>query len=409
MSKRKNESKAKKVRRLNLRGLLIVVGFILVATIAATSRSSTIRISRSEDRALEQAKAIQDKGDIDLAIRNLDRYLATWPDDIEALERLAKLRAETARSLNDVMRAAALNDQLLRLDPDGKKKTDCQATRRRLVRLWVAQGEYIRQLALSRKDKRVEADESRYRAAVTVADQLVNGLRDPADSGKKLKDQRILVPGVGDTDAEAHRLLAQALEGLVRMGDLNSRARAEEEFRAALKLQPGDASSALLLAFMQLEPKLERASAKGQTKAQTPAPSQSMDEAKAEAIKSATATMNALLDGGRDSVEIRLARYRFFEKLNKPSERKAELDAALKLKPDDPTLTLYAVSDAIQRNDRAEARARLDSLPKTMQDDLEVRYRRGQLEFAEQHPDEAIEEWRKGLSAVGGSDQRLTF
>ena len=56
-----------------------------------------------------------------------------------------------------------------------------------------------------------------------------------------------------------------------------------------------------------------------------------------------------------------------------------------------------------------EARRQLDAIAESKQDDLRVKILRGYLEFAELHPDDAIDQWRRGLLLVGGSDQDLTW
>ena len=91
-------------------------------------------------------------------------------------------------------------------------------------------------------------------------------------------------------------------------------------------------------------------------------------------------------------------------------DAKTELESAIELSPKDVKLRLQAASDALGRRDGTTARRHLDAIPAEVQgEDLRVRVLRGQVEYSEQHPDEAIDQWRQGLSLVSGSNGELTW
>ena len=97
----------------------------------------------------------------------------------------------------------------------------------------------------------------------------------------------------------------------------------------------------------------------------------------------------------------------------KDGRPRAELDAALALSPENSPETiqirLQAARLALSNRDLAEARRHLELIPEDKQNDLRVRVVWGYVEFAELHPNEAIDQWRRGLTLVGGGDQSLTW
>lgn len=358
MSQPNNEPLVHRVRRVNVRGLAILGGLILVLAVGYFPlRAHSNRAVRNS--ALAQVESIAARGDVDLALRHVERYLANWPDDVPALEVAARLRYDSARTLDEVIQAAGVNDQLVRLDPDGKGR---QETRRRLIKLWLRQGDVLRLMTASQSDASVRVKESRYRSAATVARQLI-------DRGAK--------------DSEAHRLMARALDGVVLSGDPKPRDEAVREYEEALRLDPGDFDSAERLAQIDLESRNDPASA--------------------------IATLDALLKARPDSADVRLARHRHFTRAKQDDRAKAELTAAIALAPKDITLRVQAARDALRRNDPAGARAELDAVPESSREDTRIRMLRGMVELTEQRPDEAIEQWRRGLAASGGGDLDLTF
>ena len=359
-------------RRLNLRGLIILSVVLVVAVISFFPiKAFSDRSTRQS--ALAQAKASEKSGNIDLALRHMERYVAAWPTDLAGLEYQAKLLADTAQPQNlaQIMAAASVNDQVLRLDPNG---ADRQDTRRRLIRLYLQFGDGMRRRAVIRKETGEETSELRYRAAVVIARQLISN---------------------GANDAEAHRLLAASLEGISAGGDSKVVDEAITEYRKAMNLDPADTTAPAQLAKLLVDKKKDRAGAEQ--------------------------TMDAMLKAQPKSIPVRMARSAFFNwhpdndkrspaEVERDNQRAlAELEAASELAPTDATVQAVAAANAIQRRDFDRARRHLDAIPKDQTNELKVRTLRGMLEYNERHPDEAIEEWRRGLVSVGGTDLELTW
>ncbi len=347
-------------RRLNLRGLIILAVVLVVAVVSFFPiKAFSDRATRQS--ALAQAKASEKSGNIDLALRNMERYVAAWPNDLTGLDYQSKLLADTVDPRNEVQLTAALeaNDKVLRLDPQGP---DRQATRRRLIQLYLQYSERMQLRIKSGKGFGNEASGLRYRAAVAVAHQLIAN---------------------GADDAEAHRLLALSLQGVLAGGDTKVMDEAIIEFKKAIALAPTDTMAAEQLAQLLVVNK--------------------KDGAGAEVV------MDALLQSQPDSTAARMARYRFFGAIKDDKRSLAELEAASALAPKDVLVQSTAANDAIRRQDFDSARRHVDAIPKNEANELKVRTLRGLLEYNERHPDEAIEEWRKGLLAVGGTDIDLTW
>ena len=357
-------------RRLNLKAL-IILGVVLVAALASFFPIKALSDRSTRQSALAQAKASEKAGDIDLALRHMQSYVIAWPDDLPGLEYRAKLLADTARNDAQVLAAAQANDLVLRLDPDGP---DRQETRRRIIRLYVLYGDIIRRGAELRKEQGSETSSLRYRAAATVARQLI---------------------AKGANDAEAHRLLALALEGIVSGGDtlgleggaasVDTKALDEAiaEYRKSIELEPTDTVASERLAFLQSRYKRDPVAAES--------------------------TMAAMLKAQPKSVAVRMARYRFYGRIKDDAKALVEIEAASDLAPHDARVQADAASDALIRQDYPRARRHLEAITGNEANDLRARTLKGMLELSEKHPDEAIEEWRKGLVAVGGTDSELTW
>ncbi|WP_435006555.1 tetratricopeptide repeat protein [Tundrisphaera lichenicola] len=383
MSQPNKKAKPNRASRLNVRGLLIAVTVFAIAgalyfPIAYYSNRSV------RDSALAQAEEIAKKGDVDLALRLIDRLLTTWPDDIPALEFASKLRAEHIQSYANIVKAADLTEKLVRLDPYGKGR---QESRRQLAKLWNRQSNYLLEQSKIAKTKSQSlgiVKENRFGAAREIAHQLVYGIREETEDPKDPDKKKNVILVEGANDADAHRTLAEAYEGLYRSGDTKSKEEMLNEYRRALTLDPADAIAAERLANFELEENNDKVAA--------------------------LALMDSLLKANPKSVDVRMARYRYFKKTGQKKERQAELEAAIELKPADYLLALTAAYDALViDNDRVATRSRLDSIPKEKQGEVQVRLMRGLLELNEQHPEQALDEWRKALTSVGGTDAELTF
>ena len=345
-------------RRLNLKGL-IILAVVLIVALASFFPIKALTDRATRQSALDQAKASETSGNIDLALRHMERYVAAWPDDLPGLEYQAKLLTMTARSDQQVLAASQANDKVLRLDPDGK---DRQETRRALAQLYIRLSDNMRQEAALRKESGEETSELRYLAAEKVARALITN---------------------GANDAEAHRLLALALEGGITNGNNKSLDEAIAEYRKAMELDPKDTIAPERLAFLQATAKKDPAAAES--------------------------TMDALLKGQPESIPVRLARYRFYSRMSNQPKATTEIRAAATLAPKDADVQAAAAQDAIQRRDFDQARQYLNTIAGDENNQLKTRYLRGMLELNEKHPDEAIDEWRRGLMAVGGTDVELTW
>lgn len=354
----KKRRRRRPVRRVHKKRLAILGGLILLGLLAYyPAMMLSERAARRS--AMAQIRASQEAGNLDLVLRGLANYTATWPGDVEGMELRGRLLAESATTIDGLIEAALVNDQLLRLDPVGPARRE---TRRRLVRLYIQHGQALQRLAQTRKAAGDETRELRFQAAAGIARQLTKD--DPKD-------------------AEAHRLLAQALDGLVSTGSDQSLPEAVEHYEDALRLDPGDIPSAERLATIDLTRRNDRAGAEK--------------------------TLADLLAARPGDPEARLARWRFFLAAKDRDRARAELDAALALAPESPMIRKVAASQALERGDLAAARAHLDAIPAAQQGDLAIRLFRGEMDLQERNPDRAIERYREGLLLAGGSDQELTF
>ena len=348
-------------RRLNVRRLIILAA-VIVALVPAYFVFTAFFNGRTRDSALAQAKASEAAGNVDLALKNMERFVAGWPNDLEGLRYQSKLLAETADD-SKLMTAAQANDRVLRLDPDSPESQD---VRRRLIRLYVRYSDMARRRALERKDSGELGADLRYRAAEAVARQLI---------------------AQGADDAEAHLLLAMSLQGSAvtdgKIQDPKALDQAIAEFGLAVAKDPKNIPAAVNLARLQWSQKKDPAAA--------------------------LRVLDAMAKAQPDSAEARLARYGFFVEVKDGEKARAEIEAAAKQAPKDPLVQATAASDAIQRRDFAAARRAIDAIPADEANRLRIQTLRGSLDIAEQHPDAAIEEWRKGLVAAEGTDLSLTW
>ncbi len=345
-------------RRVNWKALLILgVGFLVVVGLVVAVKINSDRFTRRS--ALTQAQASEAAGDVDLALRQLEGFITTWPDDVDGLKLQSRLLAQSAQNIPQIQSAAAVNDRLLRMQPDSPESQD---VRRRLIQLYVRLSDALRQNAEIIKDRGSEANELRYRTAASIARQLI-------DKGAK--------------DGEAHRLHALALEGLVVKNDAQSLDQAISEFQKALEIDPHDTVAAEHLARLQQRDKKDPAAAE--------------------------ATMDALLNADPKSVAVRMARYRYFVFARDMAKSLAEIDKASEMAPQDLEVQVAAANDALQRLDFARAERHINAIPNPEANELQIRTLRGSLDLSQLHPDEAVEEWRKGLLAVGGGNIELTW
>jgi tetratricopeptide (TPR) repeat protein len=351
---------------------LVVVG--VVAAVAAWRGGGA--------QGLREAETLVEKGRRDLALRYLRDHIERHPDDLEALALRARLLAESAASTDQILDAAQATDAVLRRDPEGPT---AQGLRSRLVAL------YLRMEGL------VPAGEVRYRTAESVAREYLE---------RAAKDKAAADPARKAEQAEVRRLLGRALEGEYRLGDRealtrrankekNVRSGAIEELEGAAALDPANIEGAERLARLQLE-----AGGRG---------------GEAAAMRTLGAMLAANKDDARRAAAAHLARARVLEgsaeaRPDRAREAEAELDAAIKLAPDDVDARLAKAEQAVARKDLATAAAQLDALPAAARDSLAVREFHGRLELLRNHPEVAVESWRKGLrlaAAAPDADARV--
>ena len=322
---------------------------------------------RVRTQALEGARVFEASGNVDLAVRNLRRYLDGHPDDLATLEELARIMAISARSFNEKVDAASINDQLLRKDPDGPGRQD---TRRRLAELYVACADFHRASSAYRISPETASNDLRYRAGWNVARDLIRrGAEHPEVDGP-----------VKPTD---HTLLATAWEGLAVPGDEASLAAAITEYEKAHQGDPGEGLTAERLARLYQARK--------------------NDPARGERV------LDDLVAASPNSFAARLVRYRFFLRIGRSDRAAEELEVATRLAPENFDVRITAAADALRRGDVRGARRHLEAIPTKAQDDLRVRMMRGMVDYSEERPDDAIDGWRQGLMIMGGTDAELTW
>ncbi|WP_435011794.1 tetratricopeptide repeat protein (plasmid) [Tundrisphaera lichenicola] len=354
----------------------------LVAAVVLSGIIYAIAVRNNDEKVREQvletAATFEKEGKIDLAIRNLARYLDAHPEDMKVLEQQARITAQAARNIDEFEAAARINDKLLRRDPDAPER---QETRRRLIELYIksaAQLQAYAENAQSRTKAKEAVFNQKYQAAKTIAENLIYKF-EPGENGEKIKtDQENKDSKPGD-----HRLLAGALEGMAAPGNPEALDEAIREYQKALRGDPGDSIAAEQLARIYLDRR--------------------DDPAQGEAI------LDGLVEARPGSHEVRLTRFRFFRKTRRPERAAAELEEAIRLAPSDLVVRLTAADEELARGNGSEARKHLDAIPKTLQNDLRIQVMRGMIDFNDERPEDAILGWRQGLMTVDGTDADLTW
>ena len=354
---RPEEDLSRTFHRLNVKGLAAVASAMVLAP-ALYFGLAFFQEGRLRRVALAEAAEAEKAGRIDQAVRVLDFFLRSWPEDVEGIEQMARLRTESARSLPEIKAAADAQDLLLRVDPMGPGRQD---NRRKLVSLYVRWSEILR-MATSGRKLSLDKTDNRSRAAVKIAEQII---------------------AFGDDGAEAHRLLATALESLAGTGDSKALVDATVEYEKALRRDPGERIAAERLARLTFD--------------------RNADVAGADEV------LAALLQARPTDVETRLIRYRFFSLTARYDKAKAELDEAIRLAPASDEVRLACAGDALQRRDTATARRHLETLSAEVQAGRRALLLRGFLDLSERHVDLAVDSWRGGLVESKGGDRDLSW
>ena len=346
---------------------LYVLGVVQQTRIlkAGLAQVKTFRKAGAEEKDLTlRAK------DEDLALRHINQYLASSPDDPEAIEIQAELLTKV-----DLHAAISVYERLLKLDSSGER---AQAARRTLARLYLQYSGFVRSQRLSKLMPERVALDLRYHTAELITDQLL----DPKAVPRK-------------DDAEAHHLRAMALEGQIGAGKSERLVNNEpmdltdyaiREYKIALARDPGDIEAARGLARMYQVYKND--------------------------VPAARQVYDGLLAGHHDPIKIRRARFEFFKSIGDARAATAELAEAHKDAPDNVDVMLSAVEDALGNKDVVEARRWLDKIPDPAENDpyaIRIWTDRGLLAYYDQKPEKAISAWSKGLEASGGTDANLTW
>jgi tetratricopeptide (TPR) repeat protein len=362
VSGRRNEQAPKLY--LNIRALIALLAVILTVAlgIGLSARSQQRRMSRE---ALATAEKLLKAGEPDLATRHLSEHLSASPNDTAALELKSQIMAGTAQTLDQLVAASKVHDQLLTLAPEAGFSQDA---RRRLVELDVRFGDKLKATPLHTSDQQTNetvAQFTRYRAAEVVARELIRrGARDPG----------------------AYLLRAKALDGMAVPGDRDAQNEAVREYQNVLAMEPGNISAADRLARLYQE--------------------RLNDPARAEQV------LADLIKAVPNSVEARLNRHRLFVKIHKQAEAATELEEAAKLAHEGRQLVDVLVTSAefaLKRGDAEAARKHLERVPEKFRENIQVLMIRGLIDFDAEQPDEAIDAWRRGLEVASGTDAEMTW
>src|SRR5262249_43835705 len=153
----------------------------------------------------------------------------------------------------------------------------------------------------------------------------------------------------GGDDADAHRLLAHALELIAGGGNAQALAEAVREYQHAERKEPGDVEGAERLAFLYAE--------------------QFNDPAKAVQILDQLVQANQ--QPLRQVAPGPLGRFRYFLTRNQSERAGGEVDQAVQADPASVTVRLAAAEAATRRGDIQTARQHLGKIPPSAQNDIQ--------------------------------------
>jgi tetratricopeptide (TPR) repeat protein len=341
---------------------MLVIGLSLGAVALGLTMA---RQGQSHGSVEREIARLVDAGRDDLAIRLINQYLAQKPDEPVILQHLARLLARRAETLEQLLGASRVYERLSQVASGQPKLQD--ATQRELAEVYIKYSDALHATALYRGTSELAANESRYRAAEEISKRLVEEHPE---------------------DAESHRLLAMAKEGLAVPGDDKELEGAVREYAKSLELEPKHVeTSERLAALYRIRLK---------------------DNAKAEAV------LDRLAAASEDPIEPLLARYRYFREAaqtDRSAEAKAgkALDEALRHDPKNLLVRLAAAEHALRNGKAMEAREHVRALPESDSKDFRLSIMKGLVEFAQEHPQEALEQWRQGLVQMQGTHAELTW
>jgi tetratricopeptide (TPR) repeat protein len=408
---------------LNVRAALIltVVGMVLAMGLYVGGEYQQDRVLGS---AMDQVRKFKDDADKEkdprqraqgagLALRHVNQYLASRPNDPDALE----IQAQILYDQNDIRSALQAYEHFLRVAPAGRR---AQKARLRLAELNIRVSLAYSNDRLSELMPEKKVENLRYHAAELLTDQWLDpksrprveaaGKADKAEAERLRKEERA-------DEAEAHRLRAFALQSQIIEGktfrhvkdgqgnvvpvrdkdgkvvkDRNGRVVVEEidlldyairEYQAALELTPKDVQAASLLAVLLADKKKDKDAARK--------------------------VLDDLLAARPEDVDARLARYVFFKHDQDDAAAAAELKAAAEQAPENLGVIVTAAMDALRGNQRDTALARqwLEKIPKEARNQLFSL--EGWIDYLERNRVGAVNAWSKGLERSGGTDANLTW
>lgn len=345
---------ARRNRRLNPRAVAALGVAALVAAPALWA-AKALQDRNGKPALLAEARARLKGGQPGPALTYLGRYLELNPGDPEALSLKAKVLADGARDAAQAREAARAYNQVLGRAPEGPIR---QEARRQLARLNLKMG-------------RPEAAEVQARAVIAA----------------------------GARDAEAHRLLAMARQGVGLAGDdPGAVAEARREYEAAEAIEPGDVPGGERLAALYRE-SLGRP-----------------DEAKAVLDRLAEGTAGdpkkhaaALLARARHHLAMRRAARDEAGQNRQLAAAEADALRATRDDPADVEVRLTAAEVALQARDPKAARHHVAGAAGAAPDDPRVKLFEGIIDLHDRNPEGAIRVWRAGLLQAGGGSDDLTW
>jgi tetratricopeptide (TPR) repeat protein len=322
-----------------------------------------------------QAKQLAEKGQDDLAVSYLNRFLeesgTSKTDQVEALGLKAEILTRSGGGLGSLQEAVKLGERALRLATEGPKTQDLRR-------------EQIKRILTLAPFMPPQANES------------VDSQRGLYSTGDRLARELI---EHGDKSAEALKFRGQMLEGLASGPNPNSELldQAIGFYEQARKLDPSDSETCIRLAFLYRDRK--------------------DDPKRGEAV------LEELVKTAPKSAPAWLALFRYQVGRGMKAEERGDLDEArqdfetaretldetLKLDPKGLDTHLTAAEFELARNRPEAARRLLTALPEKERKDPRAQAMLGLSSLKQNRIDEAIGIWRQGLSASNGTDANLTW
>ena len=369
-----SNSKPPTTHRLNLKA---IVGLTILA-VSLGAGALVLNLARPDQvrkTATKQIENLVENGRSDVALRHLDRYLQRYPDDEEMLFLQARLLSSGVSGVAQIEQVARMHDRLLRQFPENPKIDEVRA---RLAELYIRLSDEYRSGFDLLGAPEQGALESRYNAAAKLARELISRKGD---------------------DPRSHLLLGLAMERLAVAGAKDELNEAITSYERALALHER---------ALRIDPEDEEA---GEEAADVAVRLASLYRDRRDDEQAAMAVLDRLLASRPNSVQPRLARYRYYRESRDDEGARKELQAALEMAPGNAMVRMAAADHALQRGDPEAARVHVEAITEDGEEGEDPRRRlvNGMIDFAENQPDMAINEWREGLVLVYGTDAELAW